>query len=42
VVVVGKPYGGLGALGVAYDKPEGVIGIVNFAGDAGSNRPGEI
>jgi hypothetical protein len=32
----------LGALGVAYDKPEGVIGIVNFAGGAGSNRPGEI
>jgi pimeloyl-ACP methyl ester carboxylesterase len=31
VVVVGQSYGGLGALGVAYDKPEGVIGIVNFA-----------
>jgi dienelactone hydrolase len=42
VVVVGQSYGGLGALGVAYDKPEGVIGIVNFAGGAGSNRPGEI
>jgi len=42
VVVVGLSYGGLGALGVAYDKPEGVIGIVNFAGGAGSNRPGEI
>ena len=42
VVVVGQSYGGLGALGVAYDKPEGVVGIVNFAGGAGSNRPGEI
>jgi len=42
VVVAGQSYGGLGALGVAYDKPEGVIGIVNFAGGAGSNRPGEI
>jgi len=42
VIVVGQSYGGLGALGVAYDKPEGVIGIINFAGGAGSNRPGEI
>jgi predicted acyl esterase len=42
VTVVGQSYGGLGALGVAYDKPEGVIGIINFAGGAGSNRPGEI
>ncbi len=42
VILVGQSYGGLGALGVAYDKPEGVIGIVNFAGGAGSYRPGEI
>jgi len=42
VVVVGHSYGGLGALGVAYDNAEGVIGIVNFAGGAGSYRPGEI
>jgi dienelactone hydrolase len=42
VVVVGHSYGGLGALGVAYDSAEGVIGIVNFAGGAGSYRPGEI
>jgi dienelactone hydrolase len=38
VIVVGQSYGGLGALGVAYDKVEGVIGIINFAGGAGSNR----
>jgi dienelactone hydrolase len=42
IIIVGHSYGGLGALGVAYDKPEGVIGIINFAGGAGSNRPGEI
>jgi hypothetical protein len=35
-------YGGLGALGVAYDKSPGVVGIINFAGGAGSIRPGEI
>jgi len=42
VIVVGHSYGGLGALGVAYDKSQGVIGVINFAGGAGSNRPGEI
>jgi dienelactone hydrolase len=42
VVVVGQSYGGLGALGIAYDNPEGILGIVNFAGGAGSYRPGEI
>jgi len=42
IIIVGHSYGGLGGLGVAYDKPGGVIGIINFAGGAGSNRPGEI
>ena len=42
VVVVGHSYGGLGALTVAYNRTQGVIGIINFAGGAGSNRPGEI
>jgi dienelactone hydrolase len=42
VIVVGHSYGGLGALGVAYDKYPGVVGVINFAGGAGSIRPGEI
>jgi dienelactone hydrolase len=42
VVVVGHSWGGLGALGVAYDAPPGVVAIVNFAGGGGSFAPGRI
>jgi dienelactone hydrolase len=42
VVVLGHSWGGLGALGVAYDSPPGVVGIINFAGGAGSFAPGQI
>ena len=42
VVVLGHSWGGLGALGVAYDAPRGVVGILNFAGGGGSFAPGQI
>lgn len=42
VVVLGHSWGGLGALGVAYDAPPGGIGIINFAGGGGSFAPGQI
>jgi dienelactone hydrolase len=42
VVVLGHSWGALGALGVAYDAPPGVIGIINFAGGGGSLVPGKI
>jgi dienelactone hydrolase len=42
VVIVGHSWGGLGALGVAYDTPPGVVGIVDFAGGGGSFAPGRI
>ena len=42
VIVLGHSWGGLGALGVAYDAPPGVIGIINFAGGGGSFAPGQI
>jgi dienelactone hydrolase len=42
VVVLGHSWGALGALGVAYDAPPGVIGIINFAGGGGSLVPGQI
>jgi len=42
VVVLGHSWGGLGALDVAYDAPPGIVGIINFAGGAGSIAPGQI
>ena len=42
VVVLGHSWGGLGALGIAYDAPPGVVGIINFAGGGGSFAPGQI
>jgi pimeloyl-ACP methyl ester carboxylesterase len=42
VVVLGHSWGGLGALGAAYDAPRGVVGILNFAGGGGSFAPGQI
>jgi dienelactone hydrolase len=42
VVVVGHSWGGLGALGVAYDASPGVVGIINFDGGGGSFAPGQI
>lgn len=42
VVVLGHSWGALGALGVAYDAPPGIVGIVNFAGGGGSFAPGQI
>ena len=42
VVVLGHSWGALGALGVAYDAPTGVVGIINFAGGGGSFAPGQI
>jgi dienelactone hydrolase len=42
IIVLGHSWGGLGALGVAYDAPHGLIGILNFAGGGGSFAPGQI
>jgi dienelactone hydrolase len=42
VVVLGHSWSGLAALGVAYDGPPGVVGIINFAGGGGSFAPGRI
>ena len=42
IFVLGHSWGGLGALGVAYDAPRGVVGILNFAGGGGSFAPGQI
>ncbi len=42
VVVLGHSWGALGALGVAYDPPRGIVGIINFAGGGGSFAPGQF
>ena len=42
VVVLGHSWGGLGALGVAYDAAPGIIGVIDFAGGGGSFAPGRI
>lgn len=42
VVVLGHSRGGLGALGLAYDGPPWVDGVINFAGGGGSFAPGRI
>ncbi len=42
VVVLGHSWGALGALGIAYDAPPGIVGIINFAGGGGSFAPGQI
>lgn len=36
VIIVGHSHGGFGTLGVASDVPNGVVGIINFAGGTGS------
>lgn len=36
VIIVGHSHGGFGALGVASDAPDGVVGVINFAGGSGS------
>lgn len=40
IVVVGQSAGGFGSLALASRNPEGVIGIVNFAGGRGGINPG--
>jgi dienelactone hydrolase len=42
VIVVGHSHGGLGALGLASDAPDGVVGIINFAGGSGAWKAGPI
>ena len=42
VVVLGHSWGGLGALGVAFDGTPGVTGIINFAAGGSSVAPGQI
>ncbi|WP_271601024.1 alpha/beta hydrolase family protein [Bradyrhizobium sp. CCBAU 45384] len=40
IVVVGHSHGGFGALGVASDAPNGVRGVINFAGGSGASKRG--
>jgi dienelactone hydrolase len=42
VVVLGHSWGALGALGIAYDAPPGIVGIINFVGGGGSFSAGQI
>ena len=42
VIVVGHSHGGLGALGLASGPPNGVVGIVNFAGGSGAWKHGQL
>jgi dienelactone hydrolase len=42
IVIVGQSAGGFGALALASLRPEGVIGVVNFAGGRGSRGPNEV
>ncbi|MEY9183921.1 dienelactone hydrolase [Bradyrhizobium sp. USDA 326] len=42
VIIVGHSHGGLGALGVASDAPNGVVGVINFAGGSGSWKHGHF
>jgi len=42
VIVVGQSGGGLGALVIAGDAPDGVLGIISFAGSRGSAKTGTV
>ncbi len=42
VVIVGQSAGGLGALTIATAPPDGVVGVVSFAGARGSKEPGMV
>ena len=42
IVVVGQSAGGFGALALASTGPEGLLGVINFAGGRGSIAPEEV
>lgn len=42
IVLVGQSAGGFGVLALASQQPEGVLGVVNFAGGRGSRGPNEV
>lgn len=42
IVLVGQSAGGFGILALASQQPDGVVGVINFAGGRGSRAPGEV
>lgn len=42
IVLIGQSAGGFGVLALASLQPEGVLGVVNFAGGRGSRGPNEV
>jgi dienelactone hydrolase len=42
IVLVGQSAGGFGVLALASLRPEGVLGVVNFAGGRGSRAPNDV
>jgi len=42
VVLVGQSAGGFGSVAAASQGVQGLVGVVNFAGGRGSQRPGEV
>jgi dienelactone hydrolase len=42
IVLVGQSAGGFGILALASKRPQGVVGVVNFAGGRGSRGPNEV